>query len=269
LFHDSSSFLMAASTCSDAAALEHVLLVLLNQPVVVADSATPPFRACFLAAGVTNATDFVSVSPDAHASVEFSIDADGSDANSKLNVIQIKKPCPLVDWFSQVAAPPTSRWCASALTVPAHAPTVPASISSALEFLKGVKRSVSDHKPFKEDRFFVSWQRHLKITVRSHNVDVVIDLSHAPSAPGAIGLLHKQQKFFFIVFEQTVLSPDGLLIIRKRSDAGDAAAVCFDLVDRCGKSTAAELAADELENDLISKVLLNLLLFPRNLFAKS
>jgi hypothetical protein len=253
---------MVASARSDAAALEHVLLVLLDQPVTVTDSAIPPFRACFLAAGVTNATDFVSVSPDACGSVEFSINADGSDAHSKLNVIQIKKLHSLLDWFSQVTAPPTSRWFdltkdafrswrTSALAVPTNAPTASTSISPILEFLKGVKRSVSDYKPFKEDWFFVSWQHHLKITARSHNVDNVIDLKHAPSAPGEIALLHEQQKFFFSVFEQIVLTPDGLLIIRKHSDTGDATAVCSNLVDRYGKSTAAELAANELENDLI------------------
>jgi hypothetical protein len=253
---------MVASACSDAAALEHVLLVLLDQPVAVADSTIPPFQACFLAAGVTNAADFVSVSPNTHGSVEFSINADGSDAHSKLNVIQIKKLRSLVDWFSQVTAPPTScwfdltedafrSWRASALAVPADAPAASTSISPVLEFLKIVKRRVSDYKPFKEDRFFISWQRHLKITARSHNVDNMIDLKHAPSTPGEIALLHEQQKFFFSVFEQTVLTPDGLLIIRKHSDAGDATAVYSDLVDRCRKSAAAELAANKLENDLI------------------
>jgi hypothetical protein len=49
---------------------------------------------------------------------------------------------------------------------------------------------------------------------------------------------------------QTVLTPDGILIIRVHSDAGDAAAMCSDLVDSCGKSTAAQLAASELESDL-------------------
>jgi hypothetical protein len=56
------------------------------------------------------------------------------------------------------------------------------------------------------------------------------------------------RSFSFSVLEQTVLAPDGLLIIRKHSDAGCAAAVCSG---RCGKSAAVELAANELENDLI------------------
>jgi hypothetical protein len=253
---------MVAVLPSNAAALEHVLLILLDQPVAAPGSAIPPFRACFLAAGVANANDFVSVSPDAHGSVEFSISTDGSDAHFKLNVIQIKKLRSLVDWFSQVTTPPTScwfdltkdafrSWRTSTLAVPTDAPTVPTSISPISEFLKGVKRSVSNYKPFKEDWFFISWQRHLKITARSHNVDSVINLSYVPSTPDAIALLHEQQKFFFSVFEQTVLTPDGLLIICKHSDAGDATVVCSDLIDRYGKPTAAELAANDLENDLI------------------
>jgi hypothetical protein len=143
---------MVAAIRSDAAALEHVLFVLLNQPVTAPGSDIPPFRACFLAAGATNATDFVSISPNAYGSVEFSTQPDGGDAHSKLNVIQIKKLHSLVDWFSQVTTPLTSRWfdltkdafrsCrTSAFTAPADAPTVPSSISHISEFLEGVKRA--------------------------------------------------------------------------------------------------------------------------------
>jgi hypothetical protein len=135
---------MAPLTRSDATALEHILAVLLEQPVLVTGSAAPPFRACFLAAGVTTATDFVSITPDTYGSVEFSIEADGSDASSKLNVIQIKKIRSLIDWFSQVPAPPATRWfdltddafrtwrTQSTLTSPA---SVPAPAPSSLSLL--------------------------------------------------------------------------------------------------------------------------------------
>jgi hypothetical protein len=255
---------MAPLTRSDATALEHILAVLLEQPVLVTGSAAPPFRACFLAAGVTTATDFVSITPDTYGSVEFSIEADGSDASSKLNVIQIKKIRSLIDWFSQVPAPPATRWfdltddafrtwrTQSTLTSPASVPApAPSSLSAISEFRKGVKRSVSDYKAFKEDRFFISWQRHLQITARSHNVDNVINLTYKATTPDEIALLHEQQKFFFSVLEQTVLTPDGLLIIRNHSATGNATAAYSALVDRYGKSTAAELAATDIENDLI------------------
>jgi hypothetical protein len=82
---------MVALTRSHATALEHILAVLLEQPTLVTGSAVPPFRACFLSAGVTTATDFVSITPDTYGGVEFSTNSDGSNATSKLNIIQIKK----------------------------------------------------------------------------------------------------------------------------------------------------------------------------------
>ena len=55
----------------------------------------------------------------------------------------------------------------------------------------------------------------------------------------------------YSVLEQTVLTPDGILIILiVHSDTGDASAVYSDLVDRYGKSMAAQLAASELESGL-------------------
>ena len=254
---------MVAALRSDGTALEHILVVLLEQPIIETGSDIPPFRACFLAAGVTTATDFVSLTPDAYGAIEFSIHDDGSHAHTKLNVIQIKKLRSLVDWFSQVPNPSATRWfeltedifrswrTQSTLTLPATVPTPSSAPSAISEFRKGVKRSVSDYKTFKEDRFFISWQRHLTIMARSHNVDNVINLTYKATTPDEIALLHEQQKFFFSVLEQTVLTPDGLLIIRKHSGTGDASAAYSDLVERYGKSTAAELAANELENDLI------------------
>ena len=88
---------MVAALRSDGTAIEHILVVLLEQPAIEIGSAIPPFRACFLAAGVTTATDFVSLALDANGAVEVSTQADGSDAHSKLNILQIKKLCSLVD----------------------------------------------------------------------------------------------------------------------------------------------------------------------------
>ena len=93
------------------------------------------------------------------------------------------------------------------------------------DFRKGVKRSISDYKPFKEDRCFNSWQRHLQTTACSHNVDNVINLACVPSASKEVTLLEEQKKFVCSVLEQTVLTPDGILVILVHSDAGDALAV--------------------------------------------
>ncbi len=118
-------------------------------------------------------------------------------------------------------------------------------VSAITDFRKGVKRSISDYNPFKEDRYFNSWQHHLQTTARSHNVENVIDLAYVANTPDEQALLHEQKKFVYSVLEQTVLTPDGILIIRVHSNTGDATAVYSNLVDLYRKSTAAQLAASE------------------------
>jgi hypothetical protein len=84
---------------SDAAALEYILAILLEQPLPL-ESSIPLFRACFLEAGVCIATDFVSLAPSAYGAVAFSPTHDGVDKTSCLNIIQIKKLSSLMAWFS-------------------------------------------------------------------------------------------------------------------------------------------------------------------------
>jgi hypothetical protein len=210
---------------------------------------------------------FISIDSFAYGAIPFSVVKNGTDKDTTLNVIQVKKLSSLVSWFRQIISPPAVCWFeltydafrvwrteAAALPGPGASGasgTIPSTTVSAItNFQKGVKRSVSDYKPFKEDRYFNSWQRHLQTTARSHNVDNVINLAYVPSNPDEIALLEEQKKFVYSVLEQTVLTPDGILIIRVHSDTGDASAVYADLVDRYGKSTAAQLAANELESDL-------------------
>jgi hypothetical protein len=82
------------------------------------------------------------------------------------------------------------------------------------------------------------------------SLDNVINLKYVASTPDKIALLAEQHKFFFSILEQTVQTPDGILIIQKHSLTGNATAVYSDLVERYGTSTAAQLAAEELERDL-------------------
>ena len=72
-----------------------------------------------------------------------------------------------------------------------------------------------------------------------------------PSAPKEVVLLEKQKKCVYGVLEQAILTPGCILIISVNSDTGNTSAVYVDVVDRYGKSTAAQLvAASELESDL-------------------
>jgi hypothetical protein len=251
---------MAPIARSDETALEYILAILLEQPPIAStDTDLPKVRACFNEAGVTCASDFISISPSSYGRTLFSSTNGGTDKDSTLNVIQIKKLSALVSWFRQFPAPSAAKWFdlneatfrswrtqpatppVSTATAPTAATTITA-ISAITAFRKGVKCSISDCKAFKEDRYFNSWQHHLQTTARSHNVDNVINLLHVPANQDEQDLLNEQKKFVCSVPEQIVLTPDGILIIRIHSDTGDATAVYSDLVDRYGKSTAAQPA---------------------------
>jgi hypothetical protein len=182
------------------------------------------------------------------------------DEDHQLTYIQVKKLNSLFSWFRQDPSSTASHW----LTLDyqtfqdwrTQAPTPPPgttpspSTSAIYDFRKSVKRSVSDYQAFKEDSLWHSWHRHLLTTARSHNVDNVLSLTYSTVTPEDTALLSEQQRFVFSVLEQKVLTSDGVVFIRTHSDTGDATAVYRALVERYSTSTAAQLAASEIEEDL-------------------
>jgi hypothetical protein len=251
---------MAPITRSDVNALEHILSTLLSEVYSTSANLTP-FRACFDTAGVTNASDFSSMDPAAYGAIVFALKKDETPDTS-LNVIQVKKLGSLQSWFQQQTNPTVSTWfnlnfdgfqahCMQLLPPVTVAPSTATSSTTEVEaFRKGVRRNISDFKPFKEDRYWYSWQRHLLTTARSQNIEKVFDLSYTASTTSEIALLAEQQRYAFGVLEHTVATSDGLVFIRIHSSSGDATAVYSAMVDRYSKSTAALLAASELEEGL-------------------
>ena len=252
--------MVSITRSDDSAALEHILTVVLNEPYPVDPSAPMlPFRACFKKAGVSNASDLISMDPTDYAVLLFGLDPLG-DEDHQLNSIQVKKLNSLFSWFRQHPSATVPTW----LTLDydtfqvwrTQAPTstlgiTPSTATSAIyDFRKSVKRSVSDYQAFKEDRLWHSWHRHLLTTARSHNVDNVLDLNYSPTTPEDAALLAEQQRFVFSVLEQKVLTSDGIVFIRIHSETGDATKVYAKLVERYSKSTAAQLSASEIEEDL-------------------
>ena len=208
------------------------------------------------------ASDFVSLDPSDYGIIAFAVEPSGPE-DQNLTLIQVKKINSLFSWFHQVLPGSVSRWMDldfpsfqawRSLPAPIPQGASPASISlpsSAIhDFCKSVKRSVSDYQVFKEDRLWHSWHRHLLTTARSHNVDNVLNLSYSPSDPDDIALLKEQKRFVFSILEQKVQTSDGLVFLRIHSSSGDATAIYKDLVEHYSKSTAAQLSASEIEEDL-------------------
>jgi hypothetical protein len=217
-------FLTAPITHSDALALENILFVLLDQPVIstTTDTSIPIFRACLKEVGVTNASNFISINASAYGAIPFRTNSNSDNKDTTLNIIQVKKLSSLITWCNQVATPPVVRWFdltedtfriwrtqpdTLAISEPTHEPST-TSISGISNFRKGVKWSISDYKPFKKDRYLNSWQRHLQSTARSHNVDNVINLDYVPVTLDEVALFTEQKRFVYSILEQTILTSE-------------------------------------------------------------
>jgi hypothetical protein len=179
---------------SNAAALEHILSVILSKPFPPAGtSSNPPFHACLAKVGVSNALDLVSLEPSDYGIITLAVESSGPK-DQILSLIQVKKINSIFSRFHQVSPSGVSRWLDldyssfqawHSLPTPILQGASPASISlpsSAIyDFIKSVKCSISDYQVFKEDCLWHSWHRHLLTTARSHNVDNVLNLSYSPT----------------------------------------------------------------------------------------
>jgi hypothetical protein len=87
------------------------VLLLEEPPISLSDTTIPPFRAaCFKEAGVTCALDFISIDSSDYGTIPFSIVKDGTEKDTTLNVIQVKKLNSLVSWFRQHPSSPAGHW---------------------------------------------------------------------------------------------------------------------------------------------------------------
>jgi hypothetical protein len=241
---------MVPTTQSDnSTALEHILTVILSEPLPPAGtSSNPPFCACLAKVGISKASDFVSLEPSDYGIITFAVEPSGPEDQS-LSLIQVKKIKSLFSWFHQVSSYGVSRWLDLDYSSFQAWRSLPTSILQGAS-PASVSLPSSDYQVSKEDRLWHSWHQHLLTTAQSHNVDNVLNLSYSPTNPDDIALLQEQKRFVFSVLEQKVLTSDGTVFTRVHSTSGDATAVYKNLVEHYSKSTAAQLSASEIKEDL-------------------
>ncbi len=101
---------------------------------------------------------------------------------------------------------------------PPPAPT----LSLAQEFTKGVRRSISDYKTFREKRQWNQWNRSLRATGMAHGIDNIFDNTYTAVAANQVSLFNEQKKFAMSVFTSTLQEPESVSILRKYTDPNDA-----------------------------------------------
>jgi uncharacterized membrane protein YgcG len=250
----------------DAAALEHILSELLGEPAATSPS---PFRACFTEVGVIGASDFINSEIDDYANARFSVSSDAG-VKTSLKAVQLHTLRALFLWWSQQSTTEMNAWntldaaglfqwrlASKNSQVPA-APTPPTPISVpkptslTSDFVKTVKKNVSDYLVFKEDRLWQKWHRHLISMTRIHGLEHVLNPSYAPNTSDEVDLLLQQKYFLFHIFELKVQTGDGQNFVRDHSSTGDATQVYLSLVARYNNSTVANLSMMTIQTELVT-----------------
>ena len=84
----------------------------------------------------------------------------------------------------------------------------------AHDFVKSIRRDVSQYVPFKEDKNWDRWQFDLIAKGRSHGISNVFNPDYVPQTPEEIELFRAQQAFAYSLFVTHVLTPTRRLIVR-------------------------------------------------------
>jgi hypothetical protein len=108
-------------------------------------------------------------------------------------------------------------------------------------FMKGMRRSVVDHRKFQEAKEqWQRWDRHLlQSTASAQGVENIFYPSYVPSTDEEKKLFVEQQRFGCQVLEQTMLTSEGMVIVCNHSQTKNAQSVCTKLQDRHAHSQVA------------------------------
>jgi hypothetical protein len=140
----------------------------------------------------------------------------------------------------------------SAAATPPTPLSVPKPTSLTSDFVKSIKKNVSDYLVFKEARLWPKWHRHLINMTRAHGLENVLNPSYSPTTSDEITLILHQKYFLFQIFETKVQTGDGQNIVREHGSTGDATDVYLALVARYNNSTAANLSMMALQTALVT-----------------
>ena len=137
---------------------------------------------------------------------------------------------------------------APAATVPAVTTQAQKEAKELENFLKGIKREPKDFKQFKDDAYWITWNRTLQTTARAQNVAKVLDLAYDPTilTGDALSLFTEQNIYLFKVFSDTLHTSFGRSCISQNSVAQDGRGVYTQLSAYYTSSRFAQLKVTEL-----------------------
>jgi hypothetical protein len=114
---------------------------------------------------------------------------------------------------------------------------------AAAEFKKGIKRDPNLFPTLKKDNQWDGYHHTLHAQTHAQDVSQVIGTSYVPTTTKDIVLFAEKQKYMYAVFERTLLTDKGKMIVRRHALDGDAQEVYKKLKTHATTSTKALMDA--------------------------
>jgi hypothetical protein len=126
------------------------------------------------------------------------------------------------------------------------APTIIRPRDPLAEYRRNIRRDANAFIPLKEDKQWDSWQRSTIAQARAQDLSDILDPTFAATTPEAVELFVEKQKFFYAVFEKTLLTDQGKALVRQYGPTFDAQKVYSELSIYAKSSTMASMEASDL-----------------------
>jgi hypothetical protein len=101
---------------------------------------------------------------------------------------------------------------------------VASSPSPSADFLKGIKRDVTQYQDFTDDKKWLLWKRHLKAMAPIHGLDHILE-EYKPVTASDVELFKQQQHFAFSIFSRCLKTSKSLKFLRDFEATHDAQAL--------------------------------------------
>jgi hypothetical protein len=139
---------------------------------------------------------------------------------------------------------------------PAIATTSASSPSPASDFLKGIKRDVTQYQEFTDDKKWLLWKRHLKAMAPIHGLECILQQDYKPETEAEQALFKQQQNFAFSIFSRCLKTSKSLKFLRDFENTRDAYKLYHALVEAYEGGVTQELH-EETVRDQLQKLQLN------------
>ena len=228
------------------------------------------FAKAFEELGVEDIKDFMFIEPSQFKATEL-----------KLKILQVQKLVVAQAWYrNQPESKTISTWFdltadglstfaaqgfhlaqpkpsvqATSTTIPAEdsEPAISTSASSpspASDFLKGIKRDVTQYQEFTDDKKWLLWKRHLKAMAPIHGLECILQQDYKPETEADQALFKQQQNFAFSIFSRCLKTSKSLKFLRDFEQDRDAHKLYHALVEAYEGGVTQELHEETVRDQL-------------------